>query len=91
MKTATYYILKYVLNPFRLVSLLFLGIGYIWGSFADWQDEQMNGIFKIFNINLLDKKSDKVGIENTEIGKIIILVLIICLIFLWLDFFKGVL
>ncbi|MEV9530573.1 hypothetical protein AB0W27_07305 [Aliarcobacter butzleri] len=71
---------KILFNPFRLLSLFFLYIGYFFGYFANLFDTFVNSSTK--KINIVEDKTKNITI-NENVGRILILILLLVLTFIW--------
>ncbi|MFW2585597.1 hypothetical protein [Aliarcobacter butzleri] len=71
---------KILFNPFRLLSLFFLYIGYFFGCFANLFDTFVNSSTK--KINIVEDKTKNITI-NENVGRILILILLLILTFIW--------
>ncbi|MCT7581223.1 hypothetical protein N5U12_04445 [Aliarcobacter butzleri] len=71
---------KILFNPFRLLSLFFLYIGYFFGYFANLFDTFVNSSTK--KINIVEDKTKNITI-NENVGKFLILILLLVLTFIW--------
>lgn len=77
---------KLVLNPFRVISMIFLFFGGFWGYLADLLDVVNDTLINLLSNNKIAKSDIIKDIPIGEkIGKFIILLLLFCLIFIWIN------
>lgn len=84
-------IFKILFNPFRLISLFFLYIGYFFGYFADLFDRFFN--FTTKKVNIVEEKTENIFKNipmNQNVGRVIILILLIVLAYLWSEYLTRI-
>lgn len=84
-------IFKILFNPFRLISLFFLYIGYFFGYFADLFDRFFN--FTTRKVNIVEEKTENIFKNvpiNQNVGRVIILILLIVLAYLWSEYLTRI-